>query len=214
LKTVLCFGDSNTWGSATVPGNDIRYPFEKRWPAVTAAVLGDGWNVIAEGLPGRTTVHPDPVEGPWLDGSLYLLPCLRTHRPLDVVVIMLGTNDLKKRFSVSPSDIAGGIGMLLSIVKRSGSGPAGGVPQVLVVCPPPIRDSFGTRPEFAEIFEGGREKSLHLGPRYAVTAREYGANLLNAGDLIESSEFDGIHLDAEAHAIIGRAIADAVLRMV
>jgi lysophospholipase L1-like esterase len=178
-----------------------------------AAILGDGWNVIAEGLPGRTTVHPDPIEGHWLDGSSYLLPCLRSHRPLDVVVIMLGTNDLKKRFSASPSDIAGGIGMLLSIVKRSESGPAGGVPQVLVVCPAPIRDSFGSRPEFAEIFEGGREKSLRLGSRYGVIAREHGANFLDAGDLIESSEFDGIHLDADAHATIGRAIADALLRM-
>ena len=103
--------------------------------------------------------------------------------------------------------------MLISIVKRSESGPAGGVPQVLIVCPPPIRDSFGTRPELGGIFEGGREKSLHLGPRYAVIAREHSAKFLNAGDLIESSEFDGIHLDAEAHATIGHAIAGAVLRM-
>ena len=68
------------------------------------------WTVIAEGLAGRTTVHPDPIEGAWLDGSAYLLPCLRSHRPLDLVAIMLGTNDLKQRFCVPPTDIAKGVG--------------------------------------------------------------------------------------------------------
>jgi lysophospholipase L1-like esterase len=126
---------------------------------------------------------------------------------------MLGTNDLKKRFSVSPADIAGGVGMLLSIVKRSECGPGGGAPKVLVVCPPPIRETFGTRPDFAEMFEGGREKSLRLPARYAAVAGAHGAAFLNAGEFIESSEFDGIHLDAEAHAILGRAIAEAVREM-
>src|SRR5262249_8640281 len=113
VKSILCFGDSNTWGYATVPRSDERYAFDERWPSVLAKALGTAWTAIPEGLNGRTAVHPDPVEGLWLDGSAYLLPCLKSHKPLDVVAIMLGTNDCKARFGVPASDIARGIGVLL-----------------------------------------------------------------------------------------------------
>ena len=103
MKTVLAYGDSNTWGAATVARPDDRYAYEERWPGVMAATLGGGWRVIEEGLPGRTTVHDDPVEGAYMNGKTYLMPCLRSHRPLDVVAIMLGSNDLKARFAVPAS---------------------------------------------------------------------------------------------------------------
>jgi len=213
MKTILCYGDSNTWGSATRPGDDQRYDPNERWPGVLAERLAGDWSVIAEGLSGRTTVHPDPIEGPWLDGSTYLHPCLRSHRPLDLVAIMLGTNDLKQRFSVPPSDIAKGVGRLLTIVKNSECGPDGGAPRMLVICPPPILDRFGQRPEFAEMFAGGHEKSLKLAPYYRAIADEYGAAFLNAGDAVKSSEFDGIHFDKETQAALGNAVADAVLKL-
>ena len=88
-------------------------------PACLQKRLGKDWTVIAEGLPGRTTVHADPIEGRHMDGSAYLLPCLRSHRPLDAVAIMLGTNDLKRRFGVTPLDIANSVGALLAIVRQS-----------------------------------------------------------------------------------------------
>jgi lysophospholipase L1-like esterase len=210
VKTILCFGDSNTWGSATRPGEDQRYEPQERWPGVLQKRLGKAWTVIAEGLPGRTTVHSDPVEGAHMNGSAYLMPCLRSHRPLDAVAIMLGTNDLKRRFGVGAGDIAGGIGVLLTIVLHSESGPRGSVPKMLVVCPPPILEQFGERPEFVEMFEGGHEKSLRLAPFYKAMAREHGAAFLNAGDLIRSSAFDGIHLDKDAHLKLGRAVAEQI----
>lgn len=207
MKTILCFGDSNTWGSATRPGEDERYLPGERWPDVLQSRLGSDWIVIAEGLPGRTTVHPDPIDGLWMDGSSYLMPCLRSHRPIDVVAIMLGTNDLKQRFSVGPTDIAGGVGALLKIVRQSESGPACGVPKALVICPPPILDRFGERPEFADMFAGGYEKSLRLAPAYETMAAEWGAAFLDAGKVIRSSAFDGIHLDLDAQAALGQAVA-------
>jgi lysophospholipase L1-like esterase len=213
VKTILCFGDSNTWGSATVARPDGRYAPAERWPGVLAARLGDRWNVVAEGLSGRTTVHPDPIEGHWLDGSTYLPPCLKSHKPLDAVAIMLGTNDLKARFSVPARDIALGVGVLLKIVRQSEAGPNGGAPKMLVICPPPILQTFGERPDFAEMLAGGYEKSLRLAPAYAAVAKEHGAAFLNAGDVIKSSAYDGIHLDPEAHAALGKAVADSIAKL-
>jgi len=208
VKTILCFGDSNTWGSATVPRPDGRYSEDERWPGVLRNRLGPDWRVIEEGLPGRTTVHPDPIEGRWLDGSAYLTPCLLSHAPLDAVAIMLGTNDLKMRFGVPAGDIAAGVGVLLTLAGSAGAGRNGGVPRLLVICPPPILADFGERPDFVGMFAGGREKSLLLPPLYAAVAAEHGADFLDTGRLIESSAFDGIHLDPPAHAALGAAVAD------
>jgi len=210
VKTILCFGDSNTWGSATRPGDDQRYAPDERWPGILQSRLGTGWSVIAEGLPGRTTVHPDPIEGLWMSGAAYLMPCLRSHRPLDAVAIMLGTNDLKHRFAVPAYDIAAGVGVLLTIGKESASGLESSAPKILVICPPPILKEFGERPEFVEMFAGGHEKSLRLAPAYEAVALEHGAAFLNAGDLIRSSAFDGIHLDKDAQSTLGRAVAEKI----
>jgi lysophospholipase L1-like esterase len=211
MKTILCYGDSNTWGSATVPRPDERYAPEERWPGVLARELGPQWAVIAEGLSGRTTVHPDPVEGPWLDGSAYLRPCLRSHRPLDVVAVMLGTNDLKQRFNVPAVDIAEGVGRLLAIVRQSEAGPGGAAPKALVICPPPILATFGENPAFEDMFAGGHAKSLKMAAAYAAMAREQGAAFLAAGEVIRSSAFDGIHLDLDAQADLGRSVARTIV---
>ncbi len=138
------------------------------------------------------------------------MPCLWTHRPLDAVIVALGTNDLKMRFSVSPGDIAGGVGTLLKIVRQSECGPEGGAPKMLVVCPAPILSEHGERPDFVDMFAGGYEKSLRLAPAYEAVAREHGAAFLNAGDIVKTSAFDGIHLDLDAHEALGRAVAKAV----
>jgi lysophospholipase L1-like esterase len=213
VKTILCFGDSNTWGSATSARPDDRYHPEERWPNVLASELGSAWSVVAEGLSGRTTVHPDPIEGRWLDGSAYLLPCLKSHKPLDAVAVMLGTNDLKARFSVPAGDIARGVGVLLQIIKTSQAGRSGGAPKALVISPPPIAESFGERTDLAEMFLGGREKSLRLADAYQTVAREHGAAFFDAGTVIRSSAFDGIHLDKDAQVTLGRAVAETLRKL-
>jgi lysophospholipase L1-like esterase len=106
MKTILCYGDSNTWGWD--PISESRLDKDVRWPGVLQQELGDDYEVISEGLPGRTTVWTDPIEG-HMSGKDYLIPCLHSHKPIDLVIILLGTNDLKHRFGVTAFDIAEGI---------------------------------------------------------------------------------------------------------
>ena len=147
---VLCYGDSNTWGAD--PATSTRFDRDIRWPGVLQKALGAGYHVIEEGLGGRTTVWEDPIEG-HKNGKEYLIPCLATHSPLDLVIIMLGTNDLKVRFSATAQDIAAGAGILVDIVYKSGTVKNPKTPKVLLLVPPPLGNLNGNE----EMFEGGRE---------------------------------------------------------
>lgn len=204
MKTVLCYGDSNTWGSDPETGG--RFPAGVRWPGVLRGALGEGFWVIEEGLGGRTTVREDPIEGAHKNGRAYLRPCLESHAPLDLVTVMLGTNDLKARFAASASDIAQGAAALAGDVLRSGCGPEGDAPRVLLVAPPPV----GRLTEMAEMFEGAEEKSARFAGHYRRFAEQYGCGFLDAGEAIASSDVDGIHLEATEHRRLGEAMAERV----
>ncbi|HOX33143.1 MAG TPA: SGNH/GDSL hydrolase family protein [Spirochaetales bacterium] len=204
MRTALCFGDSNTWGY--VPASGERYAPELRWTGVLAARLGPSWAVVAEGLNGRTTVLEDPL-GEGLRGSAYLGPCLRSHKPIDLAILMLGSNDLKSRFSFGPFEIAEGVGRLVEIVRASGAGPGGQAPALLVACPAPLLEAA----EGSGSFAGGREKSLGLRREFARLGAERGVPILYVEDCASSSPRDGLHLEAEAHAALGAALARAVL---
>jgi lysophospholipase L1-like esterase len=206
MKEILCFGDSNTWGYSPTTGQ--RYPANVRWTGVLQADLGSGYHVIEEGLNGRTTVWEDPIEGDKV-GKRHLPVLLQSHAPLDLVVMMLGTNDLKMRFSAHASDIAAGAGVLVDIIVASGAGQAGASPEVLLVAPPPIAKLSG----FEGMFAGGAEKSLQLGNHYREAARLRGCHFLDAGDVIRSSDLDGIHLEEKDHLSLGRAIAGEVKKI-
>ena len=209
-KTILCYGDSNTWGFATVPRPDNRYAPDERWPGVLRASLGPDWSVIEEGLNGRTTMHDDPVEGAYRNGATYLLPCLLTHKPLDVVVVMLGTNDLKARYNASAWEIAQGVGVLVTTILSNPIGRNEGVPRVLVVAPPPTLSKF---PSHAEMFAGAWPKSKELAKQFKAVADLHGVAFLDAGKVAKSSKVDGFHLDPDAHAAIGKAVAAEVRRL-
>jgi lysophospholipase L1-like esterase len=212
MKTVLCYGDSNTFGAATVPRPDRRYAPDERWPGVLRATLGNGWVVVEEGLGGRTTVTDDPVEGLDKNGRTYLLPCLRSHRPLDVVAIMLGTNDLKARFGKSAWEVAQGVGVLVDIVKSAMIGKGDGAPEVLLICPPPFASKL-PMPNHAELFAGAIPKSKQMAPYFRQIAEEKHVHFLDAGKIIKSSRVDGFHLDPDAHAALGKAVAAAIGKM-
>src|SRR5690348_6387856 len=132
MRSVLCYGDSNTHGQ--VPGGTPldRYGPAERWPGVMARELGAGWHVIEEGLSGRTTVRDDPIEGAHKNGRTYLRPCLQSHTVLDLVIIMLGTNDLKARFNQPASEVAMAMGCLVYDIKELKPGPGGGVPEIMI----------------------------------------------------------------------------------
>ena len=181
---------------------------DKRWTGVLRQALGEGYLVIEEGLNGRTTVWDDPIEG-YKNGKEYLIPCLETHKPIDLVIIMLGTNDLKMRFSVPACDIAAGAGVLVDIVAKSETGPGDSAPPVLLIAPPPVAKLS----EFAEMFEGGKAKSEMLSHHFRLVAEERGCALLDASEVIVSSDVDGIHFDLDEHRKLGEAVAARVRQM-
>jgi len=209
-RNVLCYGDSNTWGAIPVPSWDKigRFSDEERWTGVLQNKLGASWVVIAEGLPGRTTVLDDPVDGPHMNGLTYLRPCLLSHTPLDFVVLSLGTNDLKRRFNLVAEDVAVGIDRLLKEI-RGGGTVVGGVSNVLVVCPPPVKVTG----VFGVMFEGGEQKSTALSPYLKEISASHGAGFLDAGTIIQSSDTDGIHLDKSEHLKLGEAVAAKMFEM-
>jgi lysophospholipase L1-like esterase len=206
MQEVLCFGDSNTWGWK--PGTKERYPREKRWPGVLQNTLRKGYHIIEEGQNGRTTVWDDPVEG-HKNGKEYLIPCLETHKPLDLIIIMVGTNDLKHRFSLTAYDIAQGAGVLVDIVNKSDAGRMGKPPRVLLMAPPRL----GKLGEYAELFTGGTEKSRRLLIHFRSVAEEFGCDFFDTSTVIRSSDIDGIHLEEEAHQALGKAVAKIVRRI-
>ncbi|MBQ4217150.1 MAG: acylhydrolase, partial [Clostridiales bacterium] len=106
MKTVLCYGDSNTYGYDPATGG--RYDADTRWPCVLGRILGDGYEVVEEGCNGRTTVFDDPNDD-WKIGLDYIKGIVCSHRPVDILVIMLGSNDMKICYGASCEDIAEGM---------------------------------------------------------------------------------------------------------
>ncbi|MGM0431914.1 MAG: SGNH/GDSL hydrolase family protein [Spirochaetota bacterium] len=206
MKTIVCFGDSNTWGA--VPVTCERYPYEERWTTVLEKALGGNVKVIPEGLNGRTTVFADPVAGDRC-GLEHLPMVLESHQPIDLLVMMLGTNDLKDRFNVQSEEIAKASGRLIRLAQTSTAGPEGKAPALLLVCPPPVLPAEVTKGEFLH----APEKSQTLQSHYASIAAVYGVDEFNAGDYIQSSSADGIHWMPEAHREFGIQLAKYIKRI-
>ncbi len=203
MKRILCFGDSNTWGWN--PSSCERYPEDQRWTGVLQKELGPDYIVIEEGLNGRTTVWDDPVSGD-KNGYKHLPVCLESHKPLDLVVMMLGTNDLKNRFSVTAYDIALSIGRLGNLIYKSPEAFRNGSPRLLLMSPP-VAVEMKT---YAESFIGGIKKSRNFAIEYNRIAEELGCYFLNTADYIVSSPVDGIHLEKEEHKKLGETVAQKV----
>jgi lysophospholipase L1-like esterase len=205
MRTVLCFGDSNTWGTDPVTGD--RFPREVRWPGRLQLALGSGWHVVEEGLPGRTATLDSPL-APGKNGLPYLRPCLDSHAPLDVVVIYLGNNDLADRYALTATDVARAVGRLVDEVRRSQAGIGGSAPAVLLTCPPRVGDT-----EWDEGWQSAPAKSALLPVRFRLVADELGVDLLDLSLVTRYSEVDGIHLDAEGHAAVAHAVKEALRRL-
>lgn len=213
-RSILCFGDSLTWGWIPVEQSSptLRYPFEQRWTGAMAAELGDGYSIIEEGLSARTTSIDDPSD-PRLNGSAYLPSALASHLPLDLAILLLGTNDTKSYFRRSPYEIAIGMGKLAGQVLTC----AGGVgtpypaPKLLIVAPPPLAPM--PDPWFEGMFAGGYEKSLELAKHYRALASFLKVDFLDAGEFVTTDGVDGIHFSAETNLRLGRAIATKVVEI-
>ena len=208
MPVLLCFGDSNTHG--TPPIADRAAPYARhdaatRWTRVLAGLL-PAWEVVEEGLPGRTAQFADPVMGAHMDGRDALKVALQSHGPLDAMTLMLGTNDVKARFGATPEKVAAGIAGLLDIALSPEMQERHGGFRVLLLCPPPVLEVG----PFAGEFLGSRQVSLALPPLYRRLAEARGCGFLDAGGVIEVSPVDGLHYDATAHRRLAGAVAEAV----
>lgn len=210
MQNILCYGDSNTWGSSVEGHEDGRYPLGVRWTSILQAILGtEDYRILEEGLGGRTTVTDDPIEGYWKNGRMPLQAILHSHKPLDWVIVMLGTNDLKNRFGKNAREIALGVKVLIDDVKANGAeiGTGGKTPQILMICPPPILDECD---EPMEIFSNAEAMSHELAVNYAHFANEAGVHFLDAGAHVKTSTVDGIHWASSEHKILAETIAKIV----
>lgn len=208
-KRVLAFGDSNTWGwnPANISGTTPRrWDDDIRWTGVAMRELGGEVEIINEGLNGRTTVWDDPIEE-YRCGKDQLPAVMDTAAPFDLMIIMVGSNDLKMRFGVTARDIALGAEILVQRAKvRTGDFTDGKV-NILLICPPrlgPASQHEGSS------FEGAVEKSKKLDTFFREVARRSGVAYLNADDIVKPSDKDGLHLEAEEHEKLGKTIAQKI----
>ena len=212
MPTLLAFGDSNTHGSLPRGPDDAfeRYPDGVRWPTVAHAALPTGWRLVEEGLPGRTTRFPDPIMGDHMDGWLGFKIALMTHAPVDLITIMLGTNDVKARLGATPEMIAAGIAGLLDLLRDPEMAARVGTPKTLLIAPPPVKVEDDRAAEWL----GAAEKSRGLAPLYSQVAETYGVKFLDAATHITVAPGEGIHFTSEAHQRLGRVVGAALLEMV
>ncbi len=206
MTVLMTFGDSNTHGTPPIvdPGVYGRFDAATRWPVLAARALG--WDLVEEGLPGRTAQFADPVMGAHMNGQDGLKIALQSHGPIDVLTIMLGTNDVKARFGASPELVTGGLASLLDIAQSPEMQTRHGGFRILLICPPPVLEQG----PIADQFYGARARSLALPPLYAALARARGCGFLDAGQVIEVSPQDGVHFEPEAHAALAEAVAGAL----
>lgn len=203
---ILVFGDSNSHGTMPLTrlGGVDRHPPEARWPEVMGRALG--CQVIVEGHPGRTTVHDDPIDGAHKSGVRALPVALESQRPVDLVMIMLGTNDCKARFGLRGWDIAASVGKLAQMVMASNAGPDGGAPGVMLIAPVPVEEAG----VLAEMFQGGPARSRAIAPALREEAERLGLPFFDAGRVAAVDPADGVHMDAAAQVALGMALAEAV----
>jgi lysophospholipase L1-like esterase len=208
MKTVLCYGDSLTWGySAEFIG---RHAPADRWTTVLADALGPSVTVIAEGLNGRTTAFDDPTDGADRNGARVLPTILSTHAPLDLIIVMLGANDMKRFVHGQAFAAREGMERIVDVVRGHTYPLSGKAPDILLVSPPPLCET--AEPRFAAMFEGGIEQSRMLASFYADLADDMDCGFFDAGSVARTTPLDGVHLDAANTRAIGRGL-EPVVRM-
>ncbi|MCR4605121.1 MAG: SGNH/GDSL hydrolase family protein [Eubacterium sp.] len=210
IINVLCYGDSNTYGFD--PRTGLRYPEGVRWTSRLAMLLGDNYRVIEEGCNGRTTIYDDPLEG-WKNGLDYLKPCLNSHKPVDVVILMLGSNDLKEVFHASAAEIADRTGVLAKTIIEFTREKQGYVPEIILVSPPEIGEGITHSVFYGCFLENAIERSRQFPTEYRRVADEYGRIFFDAAKYIKPSETDSLHLDPEAHEVLAKKLSELVLEI-
>jgi lysophospholipase L1-like esterase len=208
MKTILCYGDSNTYGY--IPETGMRYPRNIRYPGVLQSLLGEEYTVIEEGCNGRTTIYDDPIDG-WKNGLDYLQPCLYSHKPVNIVILMLGSNDLKATFCLNAQKIAEGAGVLVDVIKAFTKEKQGFVPKIILVSPPEIGAGIRTSPFYGAFYENAIEESRKFPEQYKKVADDKGCIFFNAAKYIYPSEYDSLHLTPDAHRMLAQKLSELII---
>lgn len=209
MKNILFFGDSNTWGYD--PENGGRYPYDQRWTTIAARLLGEDYHCVAAGLNGRTTVFDDPWKG-CRNAKDALDIELQTHKPLDLLVIMLGTNDLKfadAHRSARGMETLSAMAMMANERFSTSSPVFPNGAKLLIISPILIHEKSENNEE-NDLMPYGHEESKLLAAPYRAVAEKFGAYYMNAADYAYPSEIDCEHLTPEGHRALGKAVADKI----
>lgn len=210
-KHIVCFGDSNTHGFCGDPADSadhgVRFNEEERWTCLLQKKLGDEYLVLEEGLSGRTSVFDDPItEG--LCGLQMITPVLMTHEPVSLLIIMLGTNDVKERFGCTAELISAGLERLIKKAKNTECW-SGGKPDILLICPPVIKDGMETAVFGNVMGKGCIEKSKELPKYLPAVAKRCGVRYLDAA-ACEFNEADFMHLTGKGHRELAELIYSSI----
>lgn len=206
-KRILCFGDSNTYGYMPTGG---RYDENTRWPMRLEKLLGGNYRVVEEGFNGRTCVCDDPVEGGFKSGVNYLPPCLMSHNPLDIVILMLGTNDTKARFGLTPMTIGQSMMQLVRTAKQYALDEQGNPAHIIIAAPAPILDNL-MQTRHAECFGAQAiAVSAGLAKEFRRISKLLRCDFFDAGPYAEVSPLDAVHLTAKGHLCLAEAMAEKI----
>jgi lysophospholipase L1-like esterase len=209
VKTIVCFGDSNTHGY--ISKGYGRFTEKERWTCLLQEYLGDGYAIKEEGLSGRTTVFEDPIEE-GLNALPYMYPCLMSHEPVDLLIIMLGSNDVKQRYAASPQNIAGGMERLIKKAKNTKEAFRDGKPNILLMVPPAMEEGYGT------IYVNGEDgalciqKSRALAALYEGVAKRQECHFLDAGAVegVTMNKIDFMHISLDGHKKLAEKLAELI----
>jgi lysophospholipase L1-like esterase len=208
MKTVVCFGDSNTWGSdPETPGG--RHPINKRYPGILQKLLGEDYLVREEGLSGRTTAFDDPIE-PYRNGLKAIDYCMLTHMPVDLLVVMLGTNDLKRHHHQNAFSSSKGLEQIVLRAQNKEYGVNGVPPKILIVSPIHVAPNIEEVWTRDYIDSRGRETGLELAGYYKKTAHINGCYFMDAAQFASPSPRDAIHMGEESHRRLAEAITEKI----
>lgn len=209
MKNVLCFGDSLTWGFDAQTGG--RHRLQDRWPSSLANSIGSDVHVVAEGLNGRTTAFDDHTGDCDRNGARILPTLLASHEPLDLVIIMLGTNDLKEVIVRTANGSTMGLKRVVSTIRRHDWRETGADPDILIVCPPRFSDTANT--DISAMFPDGHGQSRMLPTLLSDLADQLNCGFFDANSVCETTKIDGIHMDAKNTKDLGEGLASTVKLM-
>lgn len=217
MKRILCYGDSNTWGfkpmKECLENWRMRFDEDTRWTGVLQKLLGEDYRVLEEGLNGRTSAFDDPQDDT-RNGYRYIATCLQTNMPIDMAIVMLGTNDIKSFFPYTPYVVANGVGRVLDEINKIDYGRDGKAPEILLVSPISLGEDAVRGWIGGEFGMDAVEKNARLAEYLEKAAKSRGIHFIDIGKYISADPADGIHMNEAGHALMAQMMLEQVKKII